>query len=85
MRGKKDRGSGAQELKDTRFARAQGLKRTLTHFVGSCLLAAIAQLVEHPHGKGKVTGSIPVCGSMGWLFFNDRGRRMDILSGFLYH
>lgn len=27
-------------------------------------LAALAQLVEHPHGKGKVMGSCPIGGSI---------------------
>ncbi len=28
------------------------------------LFAALAQLVEHPHGKGKVMGSCPIGGSI---------------------
>ena len=27
------------------------------------LFAVVAQLVEHPHGKGEVIGSIPINGS----------------------
>lgn len=32
------------------------------------IIANVAQLVEHPHGKGEVTGSIPVIGSRTRLF-----------------
>ncbi len=32
------------------------------------IFAALAQLVEHPHGKGKVMGSCPIGGSIRELF-----------------
>lgn len=40
------------------------------------LFAALAQLVEHPHGKGKVMGSCPIGGSS-----KDRNRSES--SGFI--
>ena len=34
-----------------------------THVFKKHMCANVAQLVEHPHGKGEVIGSIPIIGS----------------------
>ena len=42
--------------------------------------AVVAQLVEHLHGKEKVTGSSPVNGSMGRYRSGQTGQTVNLLA-----